>query len=206
MEIKDLNMKKASRFDVNNVLFLECDIQEIFSKHIMKYNVVLHNAKRLTRVAEALDIPVIATCQNKKKLKGIDPAIPKTEERRVFDKTQFSMLTSGVWHEMNLLPGRTQVVLYGIEAHVCMRQTCLDLLKMSYDVHVVVDACSSMNNHDRNTGIQSMRDAGAQLISVETVIFELTRDAKNPIFKSLQPIIKDKLPRDSNGMPETLDL
>ena len=53
-------MKQATRFDANNVIFLECDIQKIFSKHIMKYKVVLHNAKRLTRVAEVLKIPIVA--------------------------------------------------------------------------------------------------------------------------------------------------
>ncbi len=58
---------------------------------------------------------------------------------------------------------RKSVVLYGVEAHICIKQTCLDLLQRDFDVHVVVDACSSMQIQDRNVGIQAMRDAGANL-------------------------------------------
>lgn len=56
---------------------------------------------------------------------------------------------------------RKTVVIYGMETHICVKQTCLDLLEMDYDVHVVVDAVSSMNYHDRTVGLESLRDAGA---------------------------------------------
>ena len=72
------------------------------------------------------------------------------------------MLTTEVdehFRELN----RDTVVLYGCEAHICMKQTALDLLERNINVFVVVDACTSMQLQDRNTGIQSMRDAGVQL-------------------------------------------
>ena len=63
------------------------------------------------------------------------------------------------------LQGRKSAVLYGVEAHVCVRQTALDLLELNYNVHLVVDAVSSMNHHDRNIAIEALRDAGVQMIS-----------------------------------------
>ena len=101
---------------------------------------------------------------------------------------------------------RDQVVLYGIEAHVCMRQTCFDLLENDFGVHLVVDTCSSMNLHDRNIGIKSMENAGANLISFQAVLFELMRDFNHPKFKGLMPILKDNPPAGENGKPEYLDL
>ena len=101
---------------------------------------------------------------------------------------------------------RNQVVLYGIEAHVCMRQTCFDLLEHDFGVHLVVDTCSSMGLHDRNIGIKSMENAGAQLISFQAVLFELMRDFNHPQFRSLMPILKDVPPNDASGKPDHLDL
>ena len=86
-----------------------------------------------------------------------------------------------------------------------MRQTCFDLLEKDYNVHLVVDACSSMNHHDRNVGIQSMRDAGATLITFQSLVFELARNYNNPHFKDLMPIIKD-MPKDAEGNIDHLDL
>lgn len=81
---------------------------------------------------------------------------------KVWEKKTFSMVNQDTIGYIESLK-RKSVVLYGVEAHICMKQTCLDLLARDFDVHLVVDACSSMQLHDRNTGIQAMRDAGAIL-------------------------------------------
>ena len=81
---------------------------------------------------------------------------------KVFEKKTFSMLNSETLPFVESLK-RNSIVLYGIEAHICMKQTCLDLIERDYDVHVVIDACSSMQISDRNVGIQAMRDAGANV-------------------------------------------
>ena len=75
---------------------------------------------------------------------------------------------------------RKQIVLYGAEAHVCVKQTCFDLLDQGYDVHLVIDAISSMNYHDRNVGIESMKMAGAQITTFQSLVFEIMRDFRNP--------------------------
>ena len=83
--------------------------------------------------------------------------------RTVFDKSLFSMIEPPVEAYLDKLKDKhvDQVVLYGVEAHVCVKQTCLDLLERGYGVHLVIDAISSMNQHDRNVGIESMKMAGA---------------------------------------------
>lgn len=72
------------------------------------------------------------------------------------------MLEPPVLDTMKTL-NRKKVVLYGIEGHVCVKQTCFDLLQRDYDVSLVIDAISSMSYHDRTVGIEAMRDAGAQI-------------------------------------------
>jgi len=86
--------------------------------------------------------------------------------------------------------GRRQVLLCGIETHVCVYQTAVDLLGFGYDVHVVADAVSSRTSLNRKIGIEKMRDEGARLASTEMVLFELVRTADDPKFKEIFKIVK----------------
>jgi nicotinamidase-related amidase len=79
------------------------------------------------------------------------------------EKVMFSMLEDPVMKKLESLAPRNKIVLYGCEAHVCVKQTCFELLEKNYDVTLVIDAISSMGYHDRTVGIESMRDAGAQI-------------------------------------------
>ena len=109
------------RLTPQNTIFLECDVQKVFAKHIFKYPTMLHNSKRMTQVSEILEIPVVATRHVKKAFKDIDEAIPQVDNRVIFDKSLFSMLQPEVLDHMKTFDGKTEIVLYGIEAHVCMR-------------------------------------------------------------------------------------
>ena len=101
------------------------------------------------------------------------------------------MLNDEVSAHLDSFNDRKSVCLYGVETHVCIRQTCLDLLEKNYDVHLVVDAVSSMKQHDRNVGIESMVDMGASLITFQSLMFELLRTMEHPHFKTMLPILKD---------------
>ena len=85
---------------------------------------------------------------------------------------------------------RKQIILCGIEAHICVYQTCMHLLETGYDVYVVKDACSSRKDFEYQTGLDLMKQAGAKLTCVETVLFELLRTSKHPDFKAVQALIK----------------
>ena len=100
------------------------------------------------------------------------------------------MIDENVEPYLKSLQGRNQAILYGMETHVCIRQTTLDLMSMGYEVHLVVDAVSSMNHHDRNTGIEFLRDQGVAMVSFQALVFEMMRTAAHPQFKEVLNIVK----------------
>ncbi|KAK9841913.1 hypothetical protein WJX84_006114 [Apatococcus fuscideae] len=87
-----------------------------------------------------------------------------------------------------------QVVLVGIEAHVCVTQTALELMEDGYEVHVVTDAVSSSRLGDRATAIQRMMQSGAFAVTSEMVMFQLCESAKHPNFKSISALAKEPRP------------
>lgn len=106
------------------------------------------------------------------------------------DKTYFSMLTENVERQL-LQSGWNSVILCGIEAHVCILQTCLDLLERGVDVHVVVDAVSSQYPLDRSVALERMAQAGAYMTTMESIVFQLAKDSKHAHFKSISGLVKD---------------
>jgi|LakMenEpi03Aug12_release.lakeMendotaPanAssembly.Ray.scaffolds.fasta_scaffold1359316_1 nicotinamidase-related amidase len=78
---------------------------------------------------------------------------------------------------------RRCAVLYGTETHISISQTCLDLLELGYEVHVVVDATSSYSSFDRNISLQRLKDSGAHLATFQSIIFDLLKTFEHPLFK-----------------------
>ena len=150
-----MSIRRIVRAVPERTVFMECDVQDKFRKHIFKFDQLAHNAKRLAQFSKIMNIPLIATQQQK--MGPIAPEVLAEHPDDVFlqEKASFSMLNDPVSAHLESL-NKTNVVLYGLEAHVCMRQTAFDLLERDMDVHLVVDACSSMGHHDRNVGISSM--------------------------------------------------
>jgi len=87
-------------------------------------------------------------------------------------------------------PERNSVVLAGVEAHVCVLQTALDLLEDEFEVWVVTDACSSRTERNRDAAYDRLAGAGAELVTTEMVLFEWLRTAEHPLFKDIQGLIK----------------
>jgi hypothetical protein len=87
-------------------------------------------------------------------------------------------------------PERNAVVLAGVEAHVCVLQTALDLLEDEFEVWVVTDACSSRTERNRDAAYDRLAGAGAELVTTEMVLFEWLRTAEHPLFKDVQGLIK----------------
>ena len=113
------------------------------------------------------------------------------EGTQVYEKSLFSMMTEEVQQHLKTFVKST-VVLYGIEAHVCIQQTCLDLLEMGYNVFVLTDCISSSRELERSTAILRMTQAGAQMTTLESILFEMMRHSKHECFKQiLNDIVKD---------------
>ncbi|GLE06236.1 hypothetical protein PINS_up015478 [Pythium insidiosum] len=188
----------------SSVLFV-CDIQEVFRKSIFQMPAVIHSSQTLLAAANELHVPVVVTTQNASRLGDTVPELVARFEEiskshpkngvRVFDKTLFSMMTPEVEAHLQSLDNgqRKSVLLCGIEGHVCVLQTCLDLLDKGYDVHVIADAVSSSSAFNRSIALERMRQSGAFITSVESAIFQLTGDAAQPHFRAISKLIKAHL-------------
>mmetsp|Transcript_26894 Transcript_26894/g.31055 ORF Transcript_26894/g.31055 Transcript_26894/m.31055 type:complete len:167 (-) Transcript_26894:50-550(-) len=155
--------------------------------------IIVKNTSRMARTARILEVPLIVTEQTPKNLGHTFEEIQKEypEGTKVFEKTKFSMMTDEVTKYFESF-GRDTVVLYGIETHVCVQQTALDLAEMGVKVHLITDCVSSSDAHKRATALQRMMQAGVYLTSFESCIFELMRTCEHAKFKAmLKEVIKD---------------
>ena len=180
-----------SRLEVSRTALFVCDLQERFRPLIHNMETVLNRSKLCISACKELGVPMLITEQYPKvfgqTIAELTAALP--EGTPVLDKTRFSMLTpevSEIFSAMN----RDQVVIVGIEAHVCVQQTVLDLLDQGKEVHVITDAVSSQREHDRQGGLDRMQTAGAVLTTSESMLFDLLRDAKHPNFKACSGLLK----------------
>ena len=186
-------MRPVKRLLQNNTIFFNCDIQTRFRDLIYNFNSVVTVAQMMTKAAPIFKIPILVTEQNIKALgttvEEIATLFPAENLGR-FEKTKFSMVTEEAEGFLNKYPERKNVVLYGIEAHVCVQQTTLDLLQMGFNVHLLTDGVSSQRQGDRTTAFERLKQEGAVLTTAESVIFELMRDQKWEDFKKILPILK----------------
>jgi nicotinamidase-related amidase len=159
------------------------DVQEGFRGYDT-FEQVAGACAKLVEGARILGVPVLATEQYPKGLGHTAPEVGLGEQHAV-EKTVFSAARAEGFD----LQGRRQVVVCGIEAHVCVSQTVLDLLDTGLEVHVPADAVGSRHRSDYEIGLRRMDDAGAQLGSVESVLFELLERAGTPEFKAVQKLI-----------------
>ncbi len=152
---------------------------------------VINQGKLLLQAAAQLSVPVLVTEQYPKGLGPTEAALAErlTADTPTLTKTCFSSCGAEGFRDA-LDPAREQVVLFGIEAHVCVLQTALELHAMSKQVFVVEDAiCSRAPAHRRNA-IERMRQAGNIITNSESVLFEWLRDARHEQFKTLTALIK----------------
>ncbi|MBE0540728.1 MAG: hydrolase [Verrucomicrobia bacterium] len=167
------------------------DIQERLLPSIFERARVVQNALRLIKGATILGLPVLATAQYPK---GIGATVPEIAaaipDFAPIEKTAFSCVGAPVFTETLRVRGVSDVVLCGIEAHVCVCQTCLDLLAAGYRPFVVADAVSSRTVENHRFGVERMRDAGAIIVSTEMILFELLERAGTDEFKQVLALVK----------------
>lgn len=197
--------KQLSRLDPQRTVFFLCDIQEKFRAVIHNFPSVVHVASLLARSAPILDVPLIATEQYPAALGKIVEEIPLSTQTIIIEKTLFSMATPEVRGWLQAHPERTHVVLFGIEAHVCIQQTALDLRSMGLAVHLAVDGISSRRPMDRHASLQRMKDVCSVITTSESILFELIRDANHPQFKQISALVKERRPPEHPWFPHSQD-
>ncbi|KJE93178.1 isochorismatase domain-containing protein 1 [Capsaspora owczarzaki ATCC 30864] len=175
--------------------FLLCDIQERFRNSIVHFPSVIHVATTMTQAAGILNVPLIVTEHVPqvfgKTLSEISAVYPRNTN--IFSKTKFSMATPEVASFLTAGKFRS-VVLFGIEAHVCLQQTALDLVSAGYGVHVLADGSSSSRQFERTIAFDRLRQVGVTITSSESMLFELMQDAKYENFKSILELVKRTRP------------
>ena len=183
----------TSRLVASRALFFLCDVQERFRDVIIGMDGLVETSQLLLGTANALDIPTIVTEQYPKAmLHTMTELQPLIEGAYVFEKTKFSMVVPEV-EAVLADPAnaqRTSAVLFGIEAHICIQQTCLELLSRGLTVFVVQDATSSQRRTDRAVAFERMRSAGAHLTTAESLVFELVGDSRHPNFRAISALVK----------------
>jgi nicotinamidase-related amidase len=169
------------------------DLQTALLPRIRDQQAVLAVAKKMARAAAALGLPITVTEQYPEglgrthagllglpELQGIEPIV----------KLHFSCARNKAFREILRRRARQQVVLAGIEAHVCVQQTALDLLTDGYDVFVCADAVGSRAAIDYDMAVARMRQAGAIVTTTETAIFELLGRAGTDEFRQILSLVK----------------
>lgn len=145
----------------------------------------------LIKSANALNIPVFVTEQYPKGLGNLEQDIDVllADSARRYEKTSFSCAGVTDFLEDLSKSGRKQIILVGMEAHVCVLQTAVDLQTLGYRVFVVAEAVCSRHRESYETALNRMRQAGVIIVNAESVLFEWLRDAKHPQFKAVQSLI-----------------
>ena len=177
--------------DSENSLLLIIDVQENLVNALDK-DIIVKRVSNLVKSAKLLEIPVVVTEQYPKGL-GATVSVLKEDlpaDSKVFEKTSFNaLLTEGLLEQLKSY-NRKQIVICGIETHICVHQTAAALIREGFDVYVVKDACASRTKYEFKQGIELMSANGAKISCVEIVLFEWLKDAKNPHFKEIQALIK----------------
>lgn len=172
-------------------VFLLCDLQGIFRSLTPGFAVLVSSAKLLTAAAPLLDVPCVVTEQYPERFQNTVEEVSLPDGTPVFAKRKFSMLTDEVLaHLASLGETRRSAVLFGMEAHVCVQQTCLDLRALGYDVHLVVDGIGAQTATDRAVAVRRMEQAGALLTTSESVVFELMGTSTHLNFKPVSKLVK----------------
>ncbi|HHN74045.1 MAG TPA: isochorismatase family protein [Acidobacteria bacterium] len=194
-------MSSVELLDASRSLLLVIDLQGKLMEMIARPDLVVAGTRRLMEIAEIFEVPVLLTEQYPQ---GLGPTHPQV--RQTFDqlRTRKDFLTKtsfgccgddGFGRALDgLLPGidasRRQIVVAGIEAHICVMQTTVELLRAGHQVHLCWECISSRGEEYRRHALDRMQQAGAQLTNHESVGFEWARDAGHPGFRQLNRLLR----------------
>lgn len=173
---------------VNSTFLLIIDVQSRLMPSIEDGGSVLTETKRLHDIASALEIPVLLTEQNSKGLGQTVPELTASANNTVIHKMTFDACRTPGFVEQ--LPDRSDVIVAGAEAHVCVLQSVLGLIDNGFRVCVARDALGSRRAENKETAIRRMERHGAEIMTVEMIGFELLTSAEHPRFEEVLHLIK----------------
>lgn len=172
---------------------LVVDMQEPFLRAIHDRDRLTANALILIQAAKILGIPVLATVQYAQRMGGVAPEISAAlpaDSPAPIDKLTFSCVGNSEFRNLLNQVGRKQIVICGVETHICVAQTALDLAQSGYQAHVAADAVSSRTFDKHKLGMERIRDSGVLPCAAESAVYEWLVAAGTPEFKSILALVK----------------
>jgi nicotinamidase-related amidase len=184
-------MPEPLRLDASRAKLLVVDLQQGLLPHIAEHESVVSQSIRMIRTARELDLPITLTEQYPRGL-GRTPSIVTDPADRPapLEKLTFSVWQDTPCRKRLLSLTRPQILLVGIEAHVCVQQTAFDLLEAKLLPFVLADAVGSRRRFDRDIALDRLRAAGVGVTTVESAIFEMLDQAGTDLFKRILPIVR----------------
>jgi nicotinamidase-related amidase len=185
-------MANPKILDKNKTALIVIDLQEAFRGAIPDFPMVASKTSIAVRGFQMLDLPIVVTEQYPKGLGRTAEEIlfSMPDDFEVVEKSTFSSCGAVTFLEKLRAENISQVVLCGLETHICVNQTAHDLLTEDFEVHILQDAVASRFEIDKQTALQKMQLNGVVPSSVEMALFELLRDSKHAQFKEIQNLIK----------------
>jgi len=179
------------RLEKHRLVLVVIDIQERFRDLLFEQAKLLRGTSRLIRAFRELDMPVLVTEHYSK---GLGVTMPEIRGLltgiQPLEKIAFSCDGDPGFRKALDALNRDQIVLCGIETHVCVYQTARDLMDRGRQVAVAADAVTSRFAADRDIALGHMRRIGVQIMTIDMILFEFLREARTPDFKAIAPILK----------------
>ena len=185
-------MQHQNTLELTRSVLAIIDMQGAFRSKIAEFTETASRIALMVQAAKLLRLPIIVTEQYPKGLghtaSEIKDILPASIE--IIEKTTFSSCGVRPFETQLKQTGAKQVIVCGIEAHICVNQTVHDLLARRFQAHLLIDCITARNPNNREIGLGKMQMSGAIPSTVEMVLFELLRDAKHKQFKAIQDLIK----------------
>ena len=175
----------------DDTAFVAIDFQERLVPAMSGKEKLTEKTERLAKGMQALGIPTVVTQQYTKGLGSTIPSIAEAlGEFEPIDKFTFGCMENEEFAARIKELGRKNIVICGIEAHICVQQTALQLIEAGYNVYLVVDCISSRSEEDKLWAVTRMGEAGAVITTYEAVLYEILRNSKADGFKAVSAIVK----------------
>ncbi|MBH57964.1 MAG: hydrolase [Planctomycetaceae bacterium] len=182
--------------NADDTALLVVDVQEKLIPVIRNAEIIQWNISRLLQAADALDIPAAATEQYPQGL-GHTTIPTSTHPEIIEEKTMFSCRETAAIFTNWADAGIRKFLICGIETHVCIQQTVMDLLAEGFQIYLAIDALGARHDLDHQTGLRRMEGSGAVLTTTEAAMFEWCETATNPAFKTISGLVRQAAPTGS---------
>ncbi|MGI6469397.1 MAG: hydrolase [Syntrophomonadaceae bacterium] len=177
--------------EMDKTALLIVDIQGVLARTVYEANLIYGNWQKLIKAAQLFQLPIVLMEQNPR---GLGPTIPELRELLgdlpAIEKMTFNACLNEEFLKRLREIGREQILVAGVEAHVCVYQTVCGLLKEPYQIYVASDAVSSRTSWNRMRALERMRELGAVITTTEMALFEMMRTSEGELFRQFIKIVK----------------